>query len=309
MSPVAAAFLLVIPAYREARRLPPFLRELRSTLADFAPGVDILVVDDGSPPADWQALRTVLAAELGAPPTPPPATTPAAAPASTPTTAPAGRCRLLPPLRLEENTCKGGAILAGWRQPGPARWLAFVDADGAVSAREVRRLFTTISATSDVAEADRVSTIPIAGTGAHTGAPGAWFASRAPHDDAANRPAGIPSNPQVSRTPLRRLSAALFAAVTRLLIGVSAGDTQCGFKIVTASAYRRISADLRPHGFCLDLALLLALRRADITVRVEPIAWHEQPDGHLNLRRHGAGILRELLALRREERAARVASR
>jgi len=280
MSPVAAAFLLVIPAYREARRLPPFLRELRSTLADFAPGVDILVVDDGSPPADWQALRSILTAELAAPPTASPATTPGTAPASPATTVPTGCCRLLPPLRLEENTCKGGAILAGWRQPGPPRWLAFVDADGAVSAREVRRVFTAIHATETRADT------PGHGT--------AWFALRAPLRG---------ENTRVRRTPLRILSAAAFTGVARLLLGVRIGDSQCGFKVVAASDFLRIENGLRPHGFCFDLALLLALRRSGVVVHEVPVAWDEQPHGHLSLRRHCWGILRALLALRREQRS------
>ncbi|MBC8011320.1 MAG: hypothetical protein H7067_14630, partial [Burkholderiales bacterium] len=123
----------------------------------------------------------------------------------------------------------------------------------------------------------------------------AWFASRAPL-------AG--TSAPVRRTPLRRLSAGVFAGIVRLLLGVRIGDSQCGFKVIAAADFRRIDAGLHPHGFCFDLALLLALRRHAIAVREVPVAWNEQPHGHLSLRRHGVGILRELIALRREEREA-----
>jgi dolichyl-phosphate beta-glucosyltransferase len=257
-----AEFLLVIPAFREAQRLPPFLRELRAALADFSPGVDILIVDDGSPEDDWRALENAIQSALASSPD-----------------EPASSCRLLPPLRLAENTCKGGAILAGWRHSASERWLAFVDADGAVPAREVRRVL------SEIHENHSRDTAP--GT--------AWFASRGPLEG---------SRAPVRRTPLRKLSSRVFAGIVRLLLGVRFCDSQCGFKVIAAHDFRLIDAGLRPHGFCFDLALLLALRRHAIAVREVAVAWNEQPNGHLSLRRHGPGILRALLALRREERTA-----
>ena len=50
-----------------------------------------------------------------------------------------GRHRVKAILDVTENSGKGGAVLHGWRQSRSSRWLAFVDADGAVSANEVYR--------------------------------------------------------------------------------------------------------------------------------------------------------------------------
>jgi dolichyl-phosphate beta-glucosyltransferase len=247
-------FFLVIPAYREARRLPPFLRELQVALSGISGGVQIQIVDDGSPPSDWEALRTALDAEASR------------ALSSAPNT-----CRVLAPFHLAQNTRKGGAILSGWLQAPAACWLAFLDADGAVPSHEVRRVF------------DEIGMIDT----------GAFFASRASSEE--------PSK-EVRREPVRRLLSAIFATIVRCLLGVRVRDSQCGFKIVSASDFRRISAELKPHGFCFDLSLWLALRRAGVTVQEKSVHWEEQPGGHLSLLRHGPGIFKELWALRREYR-------
>ena len=251
----AARYFLVIPAYREANRLPAFLNELREALSGIPGGVDIQIVDDGSPLADWRALRSAL--NTGREP-------------ADPTTR--DTCRVLPTVRLDRNTRKGGAILSAWLQaPAASSWLAFVDADGAIPAREVRRVFDEIS--------------PMAS--------GAFFASRSCGENRAD---------EVRRDPARRLLAAGFAMAARNLLGFSFGDSQCGFKVVRASDFRRISPGLKPHGFCFDLALWLALRRACVSVREIPVRWEERPGGRLSLPRHGPGILGELWALRREHR-------
>src|SRR5690606_16015023 len=104
----------------------------------------------------------------------------------------------------------------------------------------------------------------------------------------------------VRRSPARRLPSAAFAFLARKLLGLSFRDSQCGLKLVRASDFNRIAADLKPHGFCFDLALWLALRRAGVAVQEVPVRWTEQPGGHLSPLRHGPGLLRELLALRRE---------
>jgi glycosyltransferase involved in cell wall biosynthesis len=77
----------------------------------------ILVVDDGSPDEEQPSLRQIISVGRVA------------------------NCEVLPPLFLAKNQGKGGAILTGWRSGVQATWLAFVDADGAVPAEEVLKLF------------------------------------------------------------------------------------------------------------------------------------------------------------------------
>jgi len=112
-------FLLVLPAFRELQRLPPYLASLVQALASAPFTTQVLVVDDGSPAGEQRALRAAVEAHS------------------------TGNCRVLDPLMLPENGLKGDAILAGWRSR-PATWLAFADADGATSAAEVSRVLGEI---------------------------------------------------------------------------------------------------------------------------------------------------------------------
>lgn len=112
--------LLVIPHYRDAERLAPFLAELVTVLpAEFG----IVVSDDGSGEAGVRAMRKIVAdaqvtaRERGA------------------------GCEVLEPLVALRNQGKGGAVYAGWRWGLAGDWdiFGFADADGAVTAREILR--------------------------------------------------------------------------------------------------------------------------------------------------------------------------
>ena len=112
-------FLLVLPSYREAGRLPQYLASLVETLASAPFRTDILVVDDGSPAEDQRELRAAFSPIQS------------------------GNCRVLPALLLTKNGKKGDAILQGWSSL-PAKWKAFADADGSTDAAEVRRVLGEI---------------------------------------------------------------------------------------------------------------------------------------------------------------------
>ncbi len=107
--------MLVLPAYRELERLPRYLSSLTQALSGAPWRTDVVVVDDGSPAAEQEALLALVRPALH------------------------GNCRVAAPILLGRNRLKGDAILEGWRS-GPARWLAFADSDGAASAAEVLRV-------------------------------------------------------------------------------------------------------------------------------------------------------------------------
>jgi dolichyl-phosphate beta-glucosyltransferase len=112
--PAAIEFFVVIPAFRESRRLPSFLRELTQQLGNTHYECRVLVVDDGSGSEEQAKLRELIQSLSAG--------------------------HVLPPLLLANNVGKGGAIRAGWEQAGHAKHLVFVDADGAIGPREVCRL-------------------------------------------------------------------------------------------------------------------------------------------------------------------------
>ncbi len=106
--------LLVIPCLRERERLPAFLPGLLAALATVP--AEVLVVDDGSGPAEQAWLSSYIA--------------------SLRPTWPA----LLPPLLGPRNLGKGGAVYAGWAAAPHHTHLGFIDADGAIPPTEAARL-------------------------------------------------------------------------------------------------------------------------------------------------------------------------
>jgi len=128
---VAVAFSLVIPAYNEAERLPPYLARIREHLtAAFPDGCEVLVVDDGSTDGtpeyvtqlstSWPALRLI--------------------------------CHAV-------NQGKGAAVRTGMLAAcGEIR--LFADADGATPIAEERRLRAALDAGADVAVGSRWAPAP-----------------------------------------------------------------------------------------------------------------------------------------------------
>lgn len=118
-------FHLVIPAFKESGRLPPYLSDLAGQLKGKDYRTTILVVDDGSGPQEQARLREVI-----------------------------GRLQptsdlILDPLFLERNMGKGYAVRRGWQAGKSAKWLAFADADGATPAYDVARVFDSVYRDND----------------------------------------------------------------------------------------------------------------------------------------------------------------
>jgi len=236
--------LLVIPTYRDGARLAKFLPKLCAALAFSFDEIVVQVVDDGSPGDEQLWLSTEI-----------------------------DRLRraydfLQPLLPLPVNRGKGHAIRAGWAAHASMRWLAFVDADGAVPAEEVAALLEL---------------------GRNTDPPALSIAVRT---DQPGKP--------VTRFWHRRLGSRLFNRWVRYWLALDFPDTQCGLKIIPAPF---LNASLwRENGFAFDLELLLRARAAGLPVLIRPISWHERSGSSLGpfamlalfaavwrLRRRGSG--------------------
>lgn len=238
---------LVIPAFEEVERLPPFLSELAQAVADNFPmgRIEILVVDDGSS----STASTRMASEVAKV---------------------AEYFHFVKPmLRLAQNQGKGGAVYSGWNTVGKeTRWVAFVDADGAVSAEETVRLLTL------------AFDLPVGES--HV----AFFALR----DMKNRHS-------VRRTVVRGILGRVFAGCVKALMNLPVADTQCGLKIVPNKVFAEIQASLTEMRFCFDIELTALMVRAGVEIRGIPIAWEESPGSKVRL---GSAIrmLFSLLAIR-----------
>ncbi len=120
---------VVIPAFNEATRLPPYLHEVVGFLASRGEAWEVIVVDDGSTDATAAVVREVAERHSGV--------------------------RLLP---FGRNRGKGAAVRAGMLAARGAFRL-FTDADGATPIAELKRLEAALG-TGDIAIGSRALSAP-----------------------------------------------------------------------------------------------------------------------------------------------------
>jgi dolichyl-phosphate beta-glucosyltransferase len=117
--------VVVIPCFRESKRLPLFLNSLCQELSERACSTSILIVDDGSGYPEDATVRSMIGDFQMTYPK-----------------------LIREPLFLKQNLGKGGAVYTGWNAAlngDSPELLCFVDADGAVPAQEVRRVIEELS--------------------------------------------------------------------------------------------------------------------------------------------------------------------
>jgi dolichyl-phosphate beta-glucosyltransferase len=214
---------LVIPCYRESARIEVFLTDMCQEMSALE-RVVIMVVDDGSGFEEVSRLSAIIDDFR------------------------ARNSCLLPLKKMPYNSGKGAAVYEGWADSGDADWLAFVDADGACSAKEVARLIGMIDGKT------------------------ALFASRVKM-----------LGRQVDRLFKRHLLGRVYATMVSELLKVPVYDSQCGLKIVPRAAYERVSSGLQVTGFAFDVELMIALLDAGCQIQEVPIDWHEVIGGKVNL--------------------------
>ncbi len=214
---------IVIPAYREGARLPALLDALvAEALAARAPPIEVVVVDDGSGARDAERERAAAsdaAARLGA----------------------AGAPHRVRFVATPRNRGKGAAIRRGWAEADPgAAWLGFLDADGAVSAREAWRLVRMLERDdADVLAATRM----------------------------------LMAGHVIERSLFRHLQGRVFATLAESALHLGFYDTQCGLKLFRASLLRPHLAELREDRWLLDVEVIALLQRDGARCREVPIDW------------------------------------
>jgi dolichyl-phosphate beta-glucosyltransferase len=216
---------VVIPAYNEGHRLPAFMEEIARLGVGFsAAAVDFLVVDDGSA-RDHLERHSVAVDRAGG------------------TLQAAGAHHRVRLVRAPLNMGKGAAIRLGWRESDPeSAWLGFVDADGAIPAREVWRLIGLL----DLARFDMLAGARIRMAGHH-----------------------------IERSLVRHLQGRVFATFAERWIPNGFYDTQCGFKLVAADRIRRRLDDLVESRWLLDVELIALLQHEGGRCIEEPIDWSD----------------------------------
>jgi len=217
---------VVLPAYNEGERFPPYLGQLvQEGIKHPFPAVEFIVSDDGSTSEHAHQTRAGVATAQAM-------------------LSRAGSVHRVAYVAAERNAGKGSAIRRGWSHVSPeSTWLAFLDADGSVGAKEFFRLAALVAASSEV-DVVAGSRILMAGR-------------------------------RVTRSLFRHLQGRLFAAITDLQFQLRFYDTQCGVKFFRASLLRLLLPALREDRWLLDVELLALMKRRNARVLEVPIDWAE----------------------------------
>ena len=226
---------LIIPTLDEGDRLPPFLAALDRSLASIPGGVELLVVDDGSAPGHRAACEAATRAMKNL----------------------AGRV-----ISLDRHRGKGAAVRAGLLEAAGA-WIGWVDADGAVPAREVARVLGMLD--DDPADILLAARVRMLGR-------------------------------DVQRDPMRHVLGRAFAGWATGLLSLPVYDSQCGLKLLRRGTMRGLVEACREEGYLFDLELLVRGHRAGLNLREVPVDWADIPGNKVRPIRDGirmaAGVLR-----------------
>jgi len=242
------ALSVVIPAYNEASRLPPYLESVSAYLTRRGMAHEILVVDDGSTDDTAQVVEQFAAAHPS-----------------------------VSLIRLPRNTGKGAAVRTGM-QAARGILRLFADADGATPIQELERLETAVQQGADVAVGSRTL---------------------------ASRDTRYAVKARLHRT----LMGNLFNRIVRSLGIRDICDTQCGFKLFRDATATDLFSVARIDGYGFDLELIYIAQRRGYRIAEVPINWSDQPGSKVRVLRDGFRMLRELLAVRCNERRGLYADR
>jgi len=90
----------------------------------------------------------------------------------------------------------------------------------------------------------------------------------------------------------------------RVMLG-DINDTQCGFKLFTRAAGKRIFAELRAEGFAFDCEVLLLARKMGYAIKEVGVVWCNDPDSRVHPIRDPILMLVSILKMRWRLRGVR----
>ena len=231
--------LLVTPVWNDSARLAVFGKDLADALASTRLPIRWMIADDGSGEAEHARLHE-LRKEFSA-------------------------VFLCVELHLaERHAGKGGVVREAWSLAPEAEWLAFVDADGSVSAEDFLNLIgrAVTSGSSVLAIRKRTATT------------------------------------HVEESFLRGLAHRGFLLAARLILGLRCEDPQCGAKVIKGEDYRSISGRLIEEGFAFDSELLAALNHHGAVWTEVPVTWIQKKGAKVRLFRDAWRMFGALLRIR-----------
>lgn len=159
---------------------------------------------------------------------------------------------------------KGSVIREAWSTRPDACWLAFVDADGSVNAHDMLDLIAH-------AEKSGETTIGIRKKTRHTRVQEKW---------------------------IRAIRHRGFLMAVRLLLGFHSEDTQCGAKVISAHAFRKVERRLIEAGWAFDAEMLAEFHAAGVPWQEVPVNWIEKGSSRIRPWMDSMRMLLSLIQIR-----------
>ena len=101
-----------------------------------------------------------------------------------------------------------------------------------------------------------------------------------------------------NKSVLRSLLSNGLNATVRFLLQINVQDTQCGFKMYTKEAARRLHSVQTIMGFSFDLEVLFLAFKVNYRVLEIPVTWIDAPGSKVDTRREIQRFLRDILRIR-----------
>lgn len=234
-----ATTILVTPVWKDSSRLARFGRELAEELARRDSGVKWIIADDGSGSVEVERLKTLRD----------------------------DFAKVYPQVEVhaaEAHFGKGSVVREAWALQPEAGWLAFVDADGSVSADEMLDLVERARSTGK-------STLAIRKNTEETQVEEDWFRWIRHHG---------------------------FLLACRVILKVRSEDTQCGAKVLRGADYRAVADRLVEPGLAFDAELLAELTAAGLSWAEAPVNWVRKGGSRVHAFSDAWQMLRALFRIR-----------
>jgi dolichyl-phosphate beta-glucosyltransferase len=103
---------------------------------------------------------------------------------------------------------------------------------------------------------------------------------------------------EAHRSPLRRLMSGGLRWLVRNVLRIGVQDTQCGFKMYTREAARRLHTAQTLMGFSFDLEILYLASRFGYRIAEVPVAWIDAPGSKVDTRKEAQRFLRDMCKIR-----------
>lgn len=103
---------------------------------------------------------------------------------------------------------------------------------------------------------------------------------------------------EAERSSLRRILSGGLRWIVQHVFRISARDTQCGFKMYTTEAARRLHSAQTVEGFSFDLEILYLASKLGYRIAEVPVAWVDAPGSKVDTSKEIVRFLRDLVRIK-----------